>query len=111
MQANAYSSYALKDLHQAIDLIDRKITYCRNWETFASQEGREVQLRKLSSKRAALVKSALALTDLGVRCDPQFLPRSFIQPMAGEAGSEEAAAAGSAGTKTTKSPRPRQKRS
>lgn len=80
MQANAYSPYALKDLHQAIDLIDRKINYCNTWETFESQEARDAHLRKLSTKRAALVKSALALAALGVRCDPQYLPRSFIHP-------------------------------
>jgi hypothetical protein len=78
MQANAYSQYALKDLHQAIELMDRKISYCNTLENFASEAAREVQLRKLSSKRAALVRSALTLAALGVRCDPKFLPRSFI---------------------------------
>ena len=84
MQANAYSPYALKDLHQAIDLIDRKINHCKTAEAFESLEAREVQLRKLSSKRAALVKSADALTALGVRCDPKFVPRSFIHIVEGE---------------------------
>lgn len=87
MQANAYSQYALKDLHQAIDLMDRKIAHCAALESFASQEAREIHLRKLSSKRAALVKSALALSDLGVRCDPKFLPRSFIHLAQDEAAS------------------------
>ena len=111
MQANAYSSYALKDLHQAIDLIDRKIVYCRNWETFESQEAREIQLRKLSSKRTTLVKSALALTNMGVRCDPQFLPRSFIHPVQDEANSVAAGQIVAEGTKSPKKPRPRQRRS
>lgn len=79
MEANAYSKYALKDLHQSIELIDRKITHCRNLERFDSQEGRESALRKLSTKRAALIKAALALTDPGVKYDPRFLPRSFIR--------------------------------
>jgi hypothetical protein len=78
MQANSYSQYALKDLHQAIDLMDRKIMYCNTLETFESVAAREAHLRKLSSKRAALVKSALTLAALGVHCDPKFLPRSFI---------------------------------
>ncbi|MFP5230075.1 MAG: hypothetical protein ACLGXA_20855 [Acidobacteriota bacterium] len=111
MQANAYSPYALKDLHQAIDLIDRKLVYCKNWETFQSEEARETQLRKLSTKRAALVKSALALTNLGVRCDPQFLPRSFTQPVQEEASSAVPGPVLVAETKSRKSPRPRQKRS
>lgn len=87
MQANAFSPYALKDLHQAIDLIDRKLAFARAGETFASEEARELHLRRLSSKRAALVKSAHALTALGVQCDPQFLPRSFVHPVEGEAPS------------------------
>ena len=78
MQANAYSPYALKDLPQAIDLMDRKISYSTTLEAFESQAAREAHLRKLSTKRAALVKSALTLAALGVRCDPKFLPRSFI---------------------------------
>jgi len=78
MQANAYSQYALKDLHQAIDLMDRKISYCNTLESFESEAAREAHFRKLSSKRAALVKSALTLAALGVHCDPKFLPRSFI---------------------------------
>lgn len=84
MEANTYSKYALKDLHQSIDLIDRKLTHCRSLESFDSQETRESALRKLSTKRAALVKAALVLTDLGVQCDPRFLPRSFIHPVESE---------------------------
>jgi hypothetical protein len=107
MQANAYSPWALKDLHQAIDLIDRKIAYCAAGETFESQEARAIQLRKLSSKRAALVKSAHALSTLGVRCDPQFLPRSFIHLAEGASNAPAPAKA----TKSKKPARPRQKRS
>jgi len=33
MEANTYSKYALKDLYDAIDLIDRKINYCKTLET------------------------------------------------------------------------------
>ena len=111
MQANVHSSYALKDLHQAIDLIDRKIVYCREWERFASPDGRETQLRKLSSKRASLVKSALTLTNLGVSCDPQFLPRSFINLAPAEAQPATASTDVVEGTKGKKPSRPRQKRS
>jgi len=111
MQANAYSPYALKDLHQAIDLIDRKIAYGRILETFESEEAREIHLRKLSSKRAALVRSALALTAQGVRCDPRFLPRSFIHPVQGEADSVAASPTVAAATKGRIPPRRRQKRS
>jgi len=111
MQANAYSPYALKDLHQAIDLIDRKIAYGKTREAFESREAREIHLRKLSSKRAALVKSALALTDMGVRCDPRFLPRSFIHPVQNEANSAVVSPVVVDETKSKKPVRPRQKRS
>lgn len=86
MEANAYSKYALKDLHQAIDLLDRKISHCSALETFDSLGTRETTLRKLESKRASLVKSALALKALGVASDPKFLPRSFIHPVQNEGG-------------------------
>jgi hypothetical protein len=111
MQANAYSPYALKDLHQAIDLMDRKITYCTTLEAFETQEGRDACLRKLSTKRAALVKTALALAALGVRCDPKFLPRSFIRLVEDEASAVPAGPVVDEGAKTTKLPRPRGKRS
>jgi hypothetical protein len=87
MQANAYSQYALKDLHQAIDLMDRKINYCNTLEVFESQAAREAHLRKLSTKRAALVKSAHTLAEMGVSCDPKFLPRSFIHAVQEESNS------------------------
>lgn len=90
MQANSYSPYALKDMYQTIDLIDRKIASSISWETFASQDAREAQLRKLSTKRAALVKSARALTELGVECDPRFLPRSFVQATEEQGSTAEA---------------------
>lgn len=108
MQANWYSPFALKDLHQAIDLLDRKIAHCNTWETFVTQEARDVQLRKLSTKRAALVKSALALTDLGVRCDPKFLPRSLVQPVQIACVSPDAGAA--MDEEMAKPARPRNKR-
>ena len=111
MQTNTYSPYALKDLYQAIDLMDRKISHGQTWETFASEEARDTYLRKLSTKRAAHVKSALVLTNLGVRCDSQFLPRSFIHPVQDEAGSGIEASAVTEETKNQKPLRPRQKRS
>ena len=111
MQANVYSPYALKDLHLAIDLMDRKITHCSSMQSFESQEEREVHLRKLASKRASLVKSALALAAMGVQCDPQFLPRSFTQTAQEEGNSVPAAALVAAGAKTMKAGAARRKRS
>lgn len=109
MQANAYSPYALKDLHQAIDLMDRKIIYSTTLEAFETEEAREAHLRKLSTKRAALVRSALVLTNLGVHCDPRFLPRSFVQVGQDEGDSVGASPVVDEAIKTVKLPRPRRK--
>jgi hypothetical protein len=81
MQADGYSEYALKDLHQEIDLVDRKINYSKTYEVFNSEDAREAALRKLATKRGTLVKAALALSNSGVKYDARFLPRSFIHPV------------------------------
>ena len=101
MEANAYSKYALKDLHQAIELIDRKMNHCRTFESFDSQEDRDSTLRKLTTKRAALVKSALALTAMGVRSDTHSATLSLVEPL--QDGGESMAAE----TETRKIVRPR----
>lgn len=77
MQAKPDSKYGLKDLHQEIDLFDRKIAYCRNFEKFDSEQARASALQKLVNKRETLVKTALAMAGRGVEYDPQYLPRSF----------------------------------
>jgi hypothetical protein len=81
------SKYALKDLHQEIDLFDRKIAYCQNLEEFASDDARAAALRKLTTKRESLVKTAIGMAERGVECDPRYLPRSFkAEASNGEAG-------------------------
>ena len=107
MQAIPFSTYALKDLHQAIDLIDRKINYCKTWESFDSQEARESNLRKLSTKRETLVKSARALAASGVTCDPAFLPRSFMEPVAVAAEAEAIVPAAAGNGKVVRAKRAR----
>ena len=77
MPARSDNKYELKDLHQEIDLFDRKIAYCQNFERFATDEERGATLQKLVTKRAALVKTALEMAARGVECDPKCLPRSF----------------------------------
>ncbi len=96
MVGNSYSKYALKDLHQSIDLIDRKITHCKTFENFDTQENRESALRKLTTKRATLVKAAQALTENGVQYEVGTLPRSFLHPVenGGEAAVPEEAEKG-----------------
>ena len=77
MPARPDSKCELKELHQEIDLFDRKIAYCQNFEKFATDEERSTALKKLVTKRQALVKTALAMASRGVECDPKYLPRSF----------------------------------
>ncbi len=77
MQARPDSKYALKDLHEDIDLFDRKIAYCQAHERFDSEQARASALQKLVTKRETLVKTALAMASRGVECDPKYLPRSF----------------------------------
>ncbi len=77
MQARPDSKYALKDLHEEIDLFDRKIAYCESSEKFDSEQARGSALQKLTTKRESLVKAALAMAGRGVECDAKYLPRSF----------------------------------
>ncbi len=78
------TKFALNDLHEEIDFFDRKIAYCQTFEKFDSEEERESALRKLATKRGSLVKTALAMAERGVECDPKHIPRSFKQPAAAE---------------------------
>lgn len=82
------SKYALKDLHQEIDLFDRKIAYCQNFEEFGSSEARAAAVKKLATRRESLVKAAISMAERGVVCDPKYLPRSFKAEAAGEESGE-----------------------
>jgi len=77
MQVKPAGKYELKDLHQQIDLFDRKIAYCQSHESFDSDQARAAALHKLVTKRENLVKTALDAVDRGIECDPRYLPRSF----------------------------------
>ncbi len=82
MPLKPVSKYDLKDLHQEIDFFDRKIAYCENYEQFGSEEKRATALRKLTTKRESLVKSALDAVCRGIEFDPKYLPRSLKEPAA-----------------------------
>ncbi len=77
MQARPQNRYALKDLHQEIDLLDRKIAHCQNHEKFGSDQERETALHKLTKARGPLVKAALQMVKDGIEFDPKNLPRSL----------------------------------
>lgn len=79
------SRFALKELHQEIDFLDRKIAYCQNYERFDSEQIRAAALKKLVTKRESLVKTALGMASRGIVSDPKYLPRSFkAQAASGE---------------------------
>ncbi len=80
--------YVLKDLYQAIDLYDRRIAYCQNYEKFDSDQARSSALHKLVTGREAAVKTALAMAGRGVECDPKYLPRSFKEQAAAAKGAQ-----------------------
>lgn len=69
--------YFLRDLHQEIDLYDRKLAYLNQFGEFASDSEREEAGKKLLAKRAPLEKTALALVASGVEYAEKDLPRSF----------------------------------
>ena len=69
--------YFLRDLHQEIDLYDRKLAYLDKFGEFASPADREEAAKGLLAKRAPLEKVALELAASGVEYDEKDLPRSF----------------------------------
>lgn len=84
MNAEPASRFDLKDLHQEIDFLDRKIAYCQTYEKFDSDHARAVTLQKLVTKREGLVKTALKAVSRGIEFDPKYLPRSFKESATGE---------------------------
>lgn len=69
--------YYLRDIHQEIDLYDRKLADLNKFVEFASPGDREEAEQKLRAKRALLERTALELAELGVEYDEKDLPRSF----------------------------------
>lgn len=77
VQTYSPTKYHLIDIHKEIDLFDRKIAYCRQFEKFDAESERASALSKLTKKRLALVKIALSFSSQGIEYDPKFLPRSL----------------------------------
>ncbi len=72
-----HDKYFLRDLHQEIDLYDRKLAYLNQYVDFASSGDREEAENRLLAKRAPLEKTALELAASGVEYEEKDLPRSF----------------------------------
>ncbi len=77
MQTYSPTKYHLADIHKEIDLYDRKISYCRQFEKFEFESERTSALGKLQKKRQSLVKTAMSFSQQGIEFDPKFLPRSL----------------------------------
>jgi hypothetical protein len=69
--------YFLRDIHQEIDLYDRKLAYLENFVEFASTTDRDEAKSKMLAKRAPLERTALELVASGVEYEEKDLPRSF----------------------------------
>ena len=76
-KTSSHDKYFLKDLHQEIDLYDRKLAHLENYAEFASPAEREEAKAKLITKRAALEKAAKELAAQGIEFSEADLPRSF----------------------------------
>ncbi len=72
-----HDKYFLRDLHQEIDLYDRKLAYLQTHVEFASPQDREEAESRLRAKRAPLERTAIELATSGVEYDDKDLPRSF----------------------------------
>jgi len=72
-----HDKYFLRELHQEIDLYDRKLAYLDKFVEFASSTEREEAKSRMLAKRAPLEKTALQLVASGVEYEEKDLPRSF----------------------------------
>lgn len=86
MRTYSPNTYHLVDLHKEIDLYDRKIAHCKQFEAFEFESERASELGKLQRKRKTLVKLAMEYSDQGISHDPRFLPRSFVVADGGKIG-------------------------
>jgi hypothetical protein len=96
MAKHPANKYHLKDVHQEIDYLDRKIAYAETLEKFASEADRAAALKKLRLKRDPLAAAARELAGQGVEWEAKDLPRSFST----EASEEPEAHPHTAGTVT-----------
>jgi len=85
--AQRRDKYFLRDLHQEIDLYDRKLAYIDKFVAFSSPRDREEAEKTLLAKRALLEKAALELAASGIEFAEKDLPRSFratnLEPVVG----------------------------
>jgi hypothetical protein len=71
------NKYFLRDVHQEIDLLDRKLAYLNTHEEFATSQDRDEAEKRLLAKRTPLERTARELAASGVEFADKDLPRSF----------------------------------
>jgi hypothetical protein len=76
--------YYLRSIHEEIALFDRKLAHLAKYEIFTSDEQRDLAVRKMETKRKALVTIAQRLVSEGVEFSASELPRS-LRPAGSEA--------------------------
>ena len=81
--------YFLRDIHQEIDLYDRKLAYLNNFVEFASSSDREEAEKRLLAKRAPLERTARELAASGVEFEDKDLPRSFRRRLSSNTARED----------------------
>ena len=77
MRTVVQDKYFLRDLHREIDLYDRKLIHLSKHESFDTEAARDAAVRKLSTKRDALVTTARTLHASGIEFADHELPRSL----------------------------------
>ncbi|GAA3750844.1 hypothetical protein [Terriglobus aquaticus] len=75
MRTIVQDKYFLRDLHREIDLYDRKLVHLNKHEAFDTQALRDAAIRKLVTKRDALISTARTLHANGVEYADHELPR------------------------------------
>lgn len=77
MRTIVHDKYFLRDLHREIDLYDRKLIHVTKHESFDTEAMRDAAVRKLTTKRDALVSTARTLHANGIEFADHELPRSL----------------------------------
>lgn len=77
MRTIVQDKYFLRDIHREIDLYDRKLVHLSKHESFDTEALRDAAVRKLVTKRDALIVTANTLRANGIEFADHELPRSL----------------------------------
>jgi hypothetical protein len=77
MATAATGKYYLRSVHEEIALFDRKLAHVEKFEKFATDAERDLAMKKMTTKRKALVTVAQRLAAEGVEFSASELPKSL----------------------------------